>query len=87
VQSVLDGFVTVGTIEGTTGDAFVKRNIPKIIRIARLTTPKGAAVELKRRSIDLLFHDAPSILWLVSENEADIAALWEPLNEESPAWG
>ena len=87
VQSVLDSFATVGMIEGTTGDAFVKRNIPKAVRISRLTTPKDAAIDLKRRSIDIFIHDAPSIIWLVSENEADLAALWEPLNEESLAWG
>ena len=87
VQSVLESFATVGMIEGTTGDAFVKRNVPKAVRISRLTTPKDAASELKRRSIDIFIHDAPSIIWLVSENEADLAALWEPLNEESLAWG
>ena len=86
-QSVLESFATVGMIEGTTGDAFVKRNIPRTVRISRLTTPKDAAIELKRRSIDIFIHDAPSIIWLVSENEADLAALWEPLNEESLAWG
>jgi polar amino acid transport system substrate-binding protein len=26
-------------------------------------------------------------MWLVSENEADLTALWEPLNEENLAWG
>ena len=46
-----------------------------------------AVAELKRRSIDIFIHDAPYILWMVSENEADLAALWEPFNQEALAWG
>ena len=87
VQNVLDSFVTLGVIESTTGHAFVKRNIPRNIKIAQLKTPKEAALELKRRTIDIFIHDAPSIVWLVAENEIDLAALWEPLNKESLAWG
>ncbi len=37
--------------------------------------------------IDIFVHDAPSIIWLVSENEAEITGVWEPLNEEYLAWG
>jgi polar amino acid transport system substrate-binding protein len=40
-----------------------------------------------RRSIDIFIHDAPSIMWLVSENEAKLTSSWEPFNEENLAWG
>jgi polar amino acid transport system substrate-binding protein len=87
LKSILDSSVVVGVVEGTTGDAFVKRNIPNAMQIIRLTRASDGAFELKRRRIDIFIHDAPSIMWLVSENEADISALWEPMNEESLAWG
>ena len=48
---------------------------------------KDGAYELKRRAIDIFVNDAPSVVWMVSENEADVAALWEPLSEEHLAWG
>ncbi len=31
--------------------------------------------------------DAPSVIWLVSENESTIAGIWLPLNEDYIAWG
>ena len=31
--------------------------------------------------------DAPTVIWLVSENEASISGIWQPLNEEYLAWG
>ena len=38
------------------------------------------------RTIDVFVHDGPSIAWLVSANEADLAGIWEPLNRENLAW-
>jgi len=66
---------------------FVKRNFPNAGRIILLSRARAGAFELKRRGIDIFVHDAPSIIWLVSENEADLTSLWEPLNEEYVAWG
>jgi ABC-type amino acid transport substrate-binding protein len=86
-DSILDGFVAVGAVKGTTGDAFVQRNFPKAVRRTSLPKAQDGVYELKRRSIDIFVHDAPSIVWLVAENEADIAGLWEPLTEDSLAWG
>jgi len=84
-DSILKGFVAVGAVKGTTGEAFVQRNFT----VRKLIFPKAkdGAYELKRRSIDIFMNDAPSIVWIVSENEADIAALWEPFTEEYLAWG
>ena len=33
------------------------------------------ALALRRRTIDVFVHDGPSIAWLVSANEADLAGL------------
>jgi len=86
-KSILGSSSTVGVIEATTGDVFVKRNFPNAGRIILLSRARAGAFELKRRGIDIFVHDAPSIIWLVSENEADLTSLWEPLNEEYVAWG
>ena len=86
-DSFLNGFVAVGAVKGTTGEAFMQRDFTKAMRKTFFPKAKDGAYELKRRSIDIFVNDAPSIIWIVSENEADIAALWEPLTEEYLAWG
>jgi polar amino acid transport system substrate-binding protein len=86
-ESILNGFVTVAAVKDTTGDTFVKRNFPNAVRKMFVPNAQDGVYELKRRAIDIFVHDAPAIIWLVSENEADIAGLWEPFNEEYLAWG
>ena len=78
---------SVGVVEGTTSEAYVRRNFPNVLRVASLTKAGDAPTLLVNGSIDFFVHDAPSIIWLVSENEAELAALWKPLNEEALAWG
>jgi ABC-type amino acid transport substrate-binding protein len=86
-DSVLNGSVAVGAVKDTTGDAFVKKNFPNAARKTSFPAAEDGASELKRRAIDIFVDDAPYIIWTVSENEADIAALWEPLTEDYLAWG
>ena len=77
----------VGVVEGTTSDVFVRKNFPNAMRIAAFQVAGDAPSPLKNRSIDIFIHDAPSIMWLVSENETDLAGLRDPLNTEYLAWG
>lgn len=84
---IMKSYTTVGVVRGTTSDVFVKKNFPNVSQIIVLAEARDGAFELKRRVIDIFVHDAPSIIWLVSENEADLTAVWEPLNEEFLAWG
>ena len=86
-EGMLKGFAVVAAARDTTGDVFLKRNFPRATRKVVLPKPGDAVSELKRRSIDIFIHDAPYILWMVSQNEADFTALWEPLNQEALAWG
>jgi polar amino acid transport system substrate-binding protein len=76
----------VGVIAGTTGDAFVQKNIPHAVRV-EIPSPKDGAVQLMRRRIDLFVHDGPVAMWLVSENEADLVGFPAPLDEQQLAWG
>lgn len=74
-------------MEGTTSEAFVRKNMPKSPRILVLNKLSNAASELKDRRIDILIYDAPAVVWLVSENEANLRGVWKPLNEEYLGWG
>lgn len=86
-EDILKSASTVSAIKNTTAQAFVEKNFPNAARKTFFTKAADGASELKRRSIDIFINDAPSIVWLVSENEANLAGFWEPLNEEYIAWG
>jgi polar amino acid transport system substrate-binding protein len=85
-ESVLKTQSSVGVIPGTTADAFVQRSLPNARRIA-IAEIRHAALELKTMKIDLFISDGPGIVWLVSENEAELAGFWKALAEEPLAWG
>jgi polar amino acid transport system substrate-binding protein len=85
-ESILQMHGSVGVIPGTTADAFVQRNLPNARRIA-IAEVRHAALELKTMKIDLFISDGPGIVWLVSENEAELAGFWKALAEEPLAWG
>jgi ABC-type amino acid transport substrate-binding protein len=76
---------TVGVIEGTTGAVFAQRSFPNARRV-ELARASDGALALRRRTIDVFVHDAPSIAWLVSANEADLVAIRHYLNREQLAW-
>ena len=76
----------VGVIPGTTADAFVQKNLANARRVA-IAEVRHAAQELKNQRIDLFMSDGPGIVWLVSENEAELSGFWEGFSEEPLAWG
>ena len=85
-ESILQCSGSVGVIPGTTAEAFVQRNLPNARKIM-IAEVRHAALELKTRKIDLFMSDGPGVVWLVSENEAELAGFWEPLGDEPLAWG
>jgi ABC-type amino acid transport substrate-binding protein len=85
-EAVIQAPVTVGVVERTTGDVFVQQNFPNARRLA-LSRASDGALALRQRTVDMFVHDAPSIAWLVSANEADLVGIWYPLNRENLAWG
>ena len=87
IENVMHEYSTVGVVAGTTSDVFVRKNFENVLNIVALQQADDASAALDRRSIDIFVHDAPSIMWQVSKNEADLTALWEPLNKENLAWG
>jgi ABC-type amino acid transport substrate-binding protein len=87
VESPQESFSTVGVIQGTTGEVFVRDHFLKAANIISFQKASEAPYLLKNRRIDLFIHDAPSIAWLVSENEGAVKGLWKPLNSEYLGWG
>lgn len=86
MEIIKKSFPNTGVVAETTGEIFVRRNFPKATNVIALQKSDHAPSALKRRSIDIFIYDAPHILWLVSENEAELAGFWEPFNEEKLAW-
>ncbi len=84
-DALLAAPVTVGVIEGTTGAVFAQRSFPNARRV-ELSRASDGALALRNRTVDVFVHDAPSIVWLVSANEADVAPVRHYLNREHLAW-
>ncbi len=87
LTSIQGSFSTVGVIQGTTGEAYVRRNFSNAANIIAFQKASDAPFLLKNRRIDLFVDDAPSVVWLASENEGMLKGFWEPLNEEHFGWG
>ena len=85
-EALLQTSASVGVIERTTGDVFMQQSFPNARRVV-LSMASDGALALRNRTIDVFVHDGPSIAWLVSANEADLAGIWQPLNRENLAWG
>lgn len=86
LESIKQSLTNVGVVKGTTGEVFVRKNFTQAQVIIPLIKASDSVYPIKNRKIDLFIHDAPSIAWLVSENEADLKGFWEPFNEEYLAW-
>jgi polar amino acid transport system substrate-binding protein len=76
----------VGVVPETTGDVFLRNKMPHAVRWA-VSKAEAASFELANHKIDLFISDAPSVMWLVSENEAELVALTEFLDKEYLGWG
>jgi ABC-type amino acid transport substrate-binding protein len=87
LRDIQEGFVTVGVVQGTTGEAYVRRNLLNAANIISVQKASDAPYLLNNMRIDLFVNDAPSIVWLVSENEGTLKGFWEPLTVEYLGWG
>jgi ABC-type amino acid transport substrate-binding protein len=85
-KRILESIATVGVVKGTTGEVFVRNRFRSSTTIVTVKDPGEAPDLLNNRRIDLFVHDAPSMVWLVSENEATLKGLWEPMNQEYFGW-
>lgn len=86
IDIIKESLQNTGVVADTTSEIYVRRNFPTATNVVVLQKSEHAPDALRRRSIDIFIYDAPYILWLVSEHEAELAALWEPFNKERLAW-
>ena len=86
LTSIRESFSTIGVVQGTTGEAFVRRNFLKAADIISFQNASEVANLLVNYHIDLFVHDASSVAWLVSEHEGVLKAFWEPFDEEYLGW-
>jgi polar amino acid transport system substrate-binding protein len=63
----------------------VRRSFPHADLIS-LTKPSYAAHYLTSNRIRMFINDVYAIVWLVSENEAELSGIWYPLTDEDLAW-
>jgi polar amino acid transport system substrate-binding protein len=82
---ILNVMGRVGVVKGTTGETFVRRHFPEA-DLVLLDKSADAPHFFAGRRIKMFIHDAYAIAWLVSENESDLAGIWDPLTDEDLAW-
>ena len=78
---------TVGVVEGTTAEVYVRNNFSKTATIRLLPSASDSVFALENRRIDLFVNDSPSVVWLASQNEGTLRVFLTPFNEEYLAWG
>jgi ABC-type amino acid transport substrate-binding protein len=84
-ESVLQINGRVGVVEGTTGDAFVKRAF-KSANVVLLNRLADAKVFFDGNRMDMMVYDLFGAGWLVATREADLEGIWIPLTQEELAW-
>jgi ABC-type amino acid transport substrate-binding protein len=84
-DSVLGTRGGVGVVSGTTGERFVRERL-RLASISVYPTAEAAVDELRQRRVDVVVHDAPVAIWFVSRDEASLAAVLAPLDDEQLAW-
>jgi polar amino acid transport system substrate-binding protein len=86
VASIRATVEPIGVIAGTTGEAFVRQNIPAA-PVLVYPTIRAAIDELRQRRVRLLVHDAPVAIWYTGGDEANLSVLLALLDDEKLGWG
>ncbi len=86
-QDLLNTEAKIGVVPGTTADVFVQENCPKAERVSIGTSRDAAFHLLQDRRIDVFVDDSFALAQIISENEAGLTYLAQPLAEDNLAWG
>ena len=87
LKNIMESVPAVGFVAGTTGEVYARDKFREENRMVPVKSANEAALALKNKRIDVFVYDAPSIVWIVSENEAELKLLPELLNIEYLGWG
>ncbi len=85
VQNIMEYSGLIGVVPNTTSEAFVKKYFP-FAQLHYIKQPRQSVAALEQRWIGMFVCDAPTMIWIVSENES-MEGIWLPLNDEQIAWG
>lgn len=87
LTALLNAPITAGYEAGTTGEAFVKRNMSNA-KPRPVASIDDAIDSLRSRQIDVFIHDAPTA-WRIGSDPAykDLIGLYWPLTDENLGWG
>lgn len=87
LTALLNAPLTAGYEPGTTGEAFVKRNMSNA-KPTSVPSIEAAIDALRGRQIDVFIHDAPTA-WRIGSDPAyhDLIGLYWPLTDEYLGWG
>ena len=77
----------IGVIAGTTADVFVTKNCPNAQRELIASRSNVGPLLIRGGRMDLFIDDTFALAQMISENEAELAYLKEPLSEDDLAWG
>lgn len=87
LRDIKEYIPAVGFLADTTGEVYARNNFRDGNRMVPVKSVGEAALALKNGRIDIFVHDAPAIGWMVSQNEAELRILQEPLNIDYLGWG
>ncbi len=87
LDNIVESIPAVGFVAGTTGEVYARDKFREGNRMVPVKSAEEAALALKNGRIDIFVYDAPSIVWIVSENEAQLKLLPELINIEYLGWG
>jgi polar amino acid transport system substrate-binding protein len=87
VDDIMGSESSVGAMADTTSETFVREKFTNALNVVPFRRTSDAVYSLKTRRIDLFVFDAPSIVWLVSENEGVLTGFRRRLNVEYLGWG
>lgn len=77
---------SIGAVDNTTGAAFIRSRYENTKKIFFKTSTAGIKA-LREKKIDLMIHDAPTVLVLAATYESELAPIYALLTEEYLAWG
>ena len=86
-ENITNAPVKIGVMPGTTADTFVEKNCPKAERAALNTRADAAFYLLRDPGSILPIDDSFALAQVLSENEASLKFLKQPLAENDLAWG
>lgn len=77
---------SIGAVENTTGAGFIRSRYENTNKFFFKTSAEGITA-LRGKKIDLMIHDAPTVLVLAATYESELAPIMALLTEEYLAWG